>query len=372
MKIDGIDLYLAALPLKQPVETEYGTLANLETVLVRMRSEDVVGWGEASPGTSPRGGQWAKGSFAVLRDWFAPALIGRSVESGDAIAERLAPFAGNQYAKAALDAAWWDLKSRLEGKPLPELLQAKREAVELGISLDQTETIDELLDAMRVAFEAGFSRIELKMRPGWDINMVNVVRQEFGTETLHVDVEGAMTLSNMETLCRLDDFMLAMVEQPLMPDDLVGHAMAQEALRTPVCLEESIVSTDHVEMALDLKSCQFINLGIGRVGGLTSAIAIHDACHDQCVPCRVGAPLQSAIGVRHGLALAAKENCSYPADWIDPGETFQFDLAEAPTLARSGDEAALAAQLWSEFGIGVEPDTKQLDECCIDKTEIVP
>lgn len=370
MKIDGIDLYLAALPLKHPIENDFATSENLETVLVRMRSGDLVGWGEASPGTMPLAGQWARGSFAVLRDWFAPALVGRSIDKGDAIAERLAPFAGNQYAKAALDTAWWDLKARSEGKPLHELLQAKRDAVELGVSFDQTETIDELLDAMRAAFEAGFARIELKMRPGWDINMINVVRQEFGTETLHVDVEGAMTLSNMETLCRLDDFMLAMVEQPLIPDDLVGHAMAQEALRTPICLEESIVSTDHVEMALDLKSCQFINLGIGRVGGLTPAVAIHDACHQQCTPCRVGGPLQSAVGVRHGLALASKENCAYPADWIDPGEMFQFDLAEAPALARAGDEAFLVAQMWSEPGIGIEPDIQQLESCCIDKTEI--
>ncbi len=335
-----------------------------------MGSGDLFGWGEASPGTAPLAGQWARGSFAALRDWLAPALKGLEVGSGDTIAERLAPFAGNQYAKAALDTAWWDLKARTEGKPLHELLQAKRTAVELGISLDQTETIDELLDAMRAAFEAGFARIELKMRPGWDINVINVVRQEFGTETLHVDVEGEMTLSNMETLCRLDDFMLAMVEQPLMPDDLVGHAMAQEAVRTPICLEESIVSTDHVEMALDLKSCQFINLGIGRIGGLTPAVAIHDACHAACTPCRVGAPMQSAIGMRHGLALAAKENCGYPTDWFDPADLFQFDLADAPALVRSGDDDNLAAQLWSEPGIGVEPDAERLESCCIDKVEL--
>ncbi len=370
MKIDAIDLYLAGLPLKQRRETDFGTIEKLETILVRMRSGDLTGWGEASPGTTPRSGQWARGTYTVLHDWFAPALIGRSIDSGDTIAERLAPFAGNQYAKAALDTAWWDLKARSEGKPLHELLQGKRDAVELGISLDQTETIDELLDAMRAAFAAGFARIELKMRPGWDINMINVVRQEFGTETLHVDVEGAMTLSNMETLCRLDDFMLAMVEQPLMPDDLVGHAMAQEALRTPICLEESIVSTDHVEMALDLKSCQFINLGIGRVGGLTPAVAIHDACHQQCTPCRVGAPLQSAVGMRHALALATKENCEYPADWFAPDEVFQFDLAEAPILARSDDDAPLAAQLSSDPGIGVEPNIERLESCCIDKQEI--
>jgi O-succinylbenzoate synthase len=370
MKIDGIDLYLASLPLKRPQETNFGTIANLETVLVRVRSGDVCGWGEASPGTSPLGGQWARGSFAVLRDWFAPALVGRSIGDGNSLAERLAPFAGNQYAKAALDTAWWDLKARLEGKPLPRLLQTKRETVELGVSFDRTETIEELFDGMRAAFEAGFARIELKIRPGWDINMINVVRQEFGTETLHVDIEGAMTLSNMETLCRLDDFMLAMVEQPLLPADLVGHAMVQEALRTPICLEESIVSTDHVEMALDLKSCKFINLGIGRVGGLTPAVAIHDACHANCTPCRVGSQLQTAIGMRHGLALASKENCSYPADWFDPADVFEFDLADAPPLVRPGDDGPLSAQLWADPGIGVIPDTKRLESCCIDQVEI--
>lgn len=367
MKIDGIDLYLVALPLKKPRETNFGTIDKFETVLVRMRSGDLVGWGEASPGTAPVVGQWARGSFAVLRDWLAPALKGHAIDSGDAIAERLSPFGGNQYAKAALDTAWWDLKARSENKPLHQLLQGKREAVELGISLDRSETIDELLDAMRAAFADGFARIELKMRPGWDIGMINVVRQEFGTETLHVDIEGAMTLSNMETLCRLDDFMLAMVEQPLMADDLVGHAMVQEALRTPICLEESIVSVEHVEMALDLKSCQFINLGIGRVGGLTPAVAIHDACHEHCTPCRVGAPLQSAVGLRLGLALAAKENFSYPTDWIDPADVFEFDLADAPSLARAADDGPLSAQLWTEPGIGVDPDTQRLEMCCIDK-----
>ncbi len=372
MKIDGLDIYLAGLPLQHPLETSCGPIANLETVLVRMRSGDAVGWGEASPGTAPLAGQWARGTFAALRDWLAPAIAGQSIDSGDGLAERLAPFGGNQYAKAALDTAWWDLKARMDEKPIQELLQGKRETVALGVSFDRTETIEELIDNMKTAFEAGFERIELKMRPGWDINMINVVRQYFGAETLHVDIEEAMTLSNMETLCRLDDFMLAMVEQPLLAADLVGHAMVQEALRTPICLEESIVSTDHVDMALDLKSCQFINVGVGRVGGLTAAAAIHDACHSQCMPCRIGMPLQSAIGTRHALALASKDNFTYPTDWIDPSNTFGVDLAAAPPLVRPGDDGPLSAQLWTEPGIGVDPDAGQLETCCIEKAEISP
>lgn len=370
MQIDGIDLYLARLPLCRPQPSAWGLLDRLETVLVGVRSGELVGWGEASPGTAPLRGEWAAGAFACLRDWLAPALVGRAIDSGAALQERLQPFSGNQHAKAALDSAWWDLKARQAGKPLHELLGGKKMSLELGISLDRTETIEELIDAMRKAFAAGFSRIELKMRPGWDIQMINFVRHEFGAETLHVDIEGAMTLAHMETLYRLDDFMLAMVEQPFMADDLVAHAMAQESLRTPICLDESIVSPAHVEMALDLKSCQFVNVDPGRVGGLTAAMAIHDACHEHCTPCRLGATPRSAVGVRAGLALAAKDNFTYPADWIDSRETFAFDLAEPPLLSRPSDGEPVVAQLWSEPGIGVEPDLARLESCSAAKASV--
>ncbi|MGI6415132.1 MAG: enolase C-terminal domain-like protein [Thermoguttaceae bacterium] len=370
MKIDAIDLYLARIPLRRPQKTAMGVLDRLETVIAGMRSGGLVGWGEASPGTAPLGGQWAGGAFACLRDWLAPALVGRQIETGTALQEQLQMFSGNQYAKAALDSAWWDLKARQAEKPLHELLGGKKTSLELGISLDRTETIDELIDSMRKAFAAGFSRIELKMRPGWDIQMINHVRHEFGAETLHVDVEGAMTLAHMETLYRLDDFMLAMVEQPFMADDLVGHAMAQESLRTPICLDESVVSLAHVEMALDLKSCQFINVDFGRVGGLTPAVAIHDACHEHCTPCRLGATSRSAIGARAGLALAAKDNFTYPADWIDSPEMFEFDLADPPLLTRLSDGQPLVAELWSEPGIGVVPDLARLESCSAAKATI--
>ena len=169
-------------------------------------------------------------------------------------------------------------------------------------------------------------------------------------------------------LYRLDDFGLAMIEQPLAPDDLVGHAMIQENLRTPICLDESITTTAQAEMALDLHSCRWVNLKLGRVGGLTSAAAIHDLCHEHCTPCWVGATPQTAVGARLALALAAKPNCSYPADRFPSEDALVEDLADPLPPARQAD-GVLRVPLWSAPGIGVEPDGRLLEKFCLQRAK---
>lgn len=371
MHIDSIEVFHVALPLRQPLATAVGQFDQLQTVLVRMSAEGVVGWGESSPGNGPLlGPEWAASVFLAVRDWLAPRLLGATIRSGDELQERLALFCGNSYAKAALDTAWWDLSARSQGKPLHQLLDPAREAIEVGATFDRMETIDQLLEAMGRAFEAGYSRVALKFRPGWDVAMLNAVRQTFPTERIHIDCEGALRLSQMEMLCRLDDFCLAMFEQPLAPDDLVGHAMVQDTIRTPLCLDESVTNRDVADMALELHSAKFINLKPGRVGGLTPAIAIHDACHEQCVPCWVGAMPQTAIGARIGLALAAKANCSYPADWFPANEALQIDLAASLPKNRDPADSVLRIPLWSEPGLGIEPDRETLFAHCLAKAEL--
>ncbi len=371
MHIDTIDAFHVALPLRKPLVTPCGPLEKLETVVVRMTAEGISGWGEASPGNAPLGGpEWASGVFVCVRDWLAPLVVGSPIHSGQELQERLAVLRGNPYAKAALDTAWWDLQARAQGQPLPQLLGKDRDAVEVGASFDRMETIDELLEAVGRAFAAGYSRVELKFRPGWDVHMLNVVRREFPAERFHIDVEGNLRLEHMEMLCRLDDFCLAMIEQPLAPDDLVGHAMVQETIRTPLCLDESITSQEQADMALELKSAKYVNLKPGRVGGLTPAVGIHDACHDQCTPCWVGATPQTAIGTRIGLALASKANCTYPADLVVSEELLQTDLAAPPAAVRDSSDGVLRVPLWSEPGIGVEPDVGTLDRHCLAKATI--
>ena len=232
------------------------------------------------------------------------------------------------------------------------------------------DSIDEFLAQITAAVAAGFDRLKLKFRPGWDVRMVDFVRKECPTQTLHIDCEGGLHLGQMEMLYRLEDFSLAMIEQPLPADDLVGHAMVQESLRTPICLDEGITSLAQAEMAMELKSCKYVNLKPGRVGGLTPAVAIHDLCHEHCTPCYVGAMPQSAIGGRIGFALAAKDNCTYPADFFPSDQILAEDLAEPLLPAKDAADGRQRVRLWSEPGIGVEPDSALLEKFSIARVKI--
>jgi O-succinylbenzoate synthase len=370
MRIDSIELFHVALPFVKPRKSRGIVLEKLETVLARMACGETAGWGEASPGAAPlAGAEWAAGVFGCLRDWMAPALVGREIGSGAELQERLAAFEGNQFAKSALDAAWWDLSARRQQRTLSDVLGGKREAIELGLSFDEMDSIDEFLAEIKRAAADGFSRLELKFRPGWELQMLNFARQNLPVHTLHADCEGAMHLGHMETLCRMDDFNIAMVVQPLSPDDLVGHAMIQDTIRTAVGLDESITTVHRAEMALELKSCRYLCITPGRVGGLTPAVTIHDLSRDEHVPCWLGALPQTAIGTRTGLALAAKDNFTYPADYIPSEGLLEQDLAAGPELVL--DEGVRKARLWSEPGIGVDPDPAVLDQCCIARANVV-
>ncbi len=366
MKIDAIDIYHVAFPLKKPFKLRERSADRLETVLVRLRSGDSAGWGEASPGAAPLfGGEFAAGAFAAIRDWFAPRLAGTAVDSGEDVQKRLEAFRGNSFAKGALDVAWWDLRARQQGQPLWKSLGGTREAVEVGPVFDEMESVDEFFDLIRQAVDAGFARVKLMFRPGWDVRMIDAVRKEFPVLPLHVDVEAGLHLGHMDMLCRLDDFDLAMVEQPLPADDLVGHAMVQEAVRTPICLDESITSVAQAEMALELKSCGYINLKPDRVGGLTPAVAIGDAAAAQSVGCWVGAMPQTGLGTRAGLALASKPHCTYPADWLPLDDYLDADLVERLVPARDENDGVLRVPLWAEPGLGVVPDEERLAQFTI-------
>ncbi len=388
MHIDSLSLFHVALPRKRPQVIAGRPCKTLETVLVKLASGGAVGWGEAAPGNAPTGNsEWAAGAFAVLRDWLAPAVVKTEIDSGKTLAERLAPFRGNQYAKAALDIAWWDLcgadarpavarvaacQTPLTPGPSPKGRgeRVSRQAVEVGPCLDQMESPEAFMAAIAAAFEAGFRRVKLKIRPGWALEMLRSVRQEFPGETFHIDCEGALSLGYMEMLYRFDDFALEMVEQPLAAEDLVAHAMLQESLRTPICLDESIASPLHAEMALDLKSCRHVNLKAGRVGGLTAALTILEACQAAEVSCWGGAAAQSAIGARADLALAACANSEYPADFFPSESELAEDLAEPLHPLRDASDGAVRIALAAEPGLGVVPDAALLEKFAVQKAEM--
>ncbi len=339
MRIDRIDLFQVAMPLIEPWRTAYGEDASVHSVLCRMTSGSVHAWGESTPLAAPcYSSEWGGGQFAVLKAWLAPAVIGREIDSPAQLQEALALFKGNQFAKAALDSAWWVLESRLTNAPLHRLLGASRDSIPVGADFGVGDDIDALLAAIDTAVTAGFPRIKLKFRPGWDVPMLRAVRRAFPETTIHIDCNAGYRLSDLDLFRAVDEFGLAMIEQPLQHDDLIDHAELQEHIKTPVCLDESITTIRRAEQALAHKSCRFVNVKPGRVGGLTNAVAIHDRCRDAGVPAWVGGMLESSVGASICAALAMLDNFTYPADIFPSSRFYHTDLAE-PALTLQQDES---------------------------------
>ncbi len=371
MRIDAIDLYHVAMPLISPWRTAYGEDHVVESVLVRMHSGEHSAWGESCPLAAPcYSPEWAGGAFRTLQRWLAPTIIGQWVESGDDLQSRLGHFKGNSFAKAALDTAWWVLHSQKSGKPLHRALGASRDRVAVGADFGVLDSIDELIAAVAKAFTDGFPRVKLKFRPGWDLEMLRAVRQEFPTETIHIDCNAAFTVDDLDMFYRLDDFNLAMIEQPLGYDDLIDHARLQAEIRTPICLDESINSLQRAVVALDLGSCKYVNIKPGRVGGLTVARAIHNVCQEANVPCWVGGMLESALGARLCVALAMLENFTYPADIFPSSRFFHADLGR-PALDIGMDEnIGPYVEAPDTPGTGAEPDAELLERYTVQHVRI--
>ena len=337
MKIDRIELFHVAMPLIYPWRTAYGEDAAIHSVLCRMSSGSVDGWGESAPFAAPcYSSEWAGGAFAVTRDWLAPALLGREISSGQQLQQQLAIYKGNPFAKAALDTAWWDLACKQSGQPLHVALGASRNEIPVGADFGVMDSIDDLLAGVDDAVRRGFPRIKLKFRPGWDVEMLKSVREHHPDHPVHIDCNSGYRLADLPLFQQVDEFRLTMIEQPLAHDDLIDHAKLQTQIDTPVCLDESISHPRHVRQAIALASCGFVNVKPGRVGGLTNAVQIHDLCRAAGIPCWVGGMLESATGAAHCTALAMLDNFTYPAD-IFPSERFYHeDLSDPPlTLHQS-------------------------------------
>ena len=331
MNIDRIELFHVAMPLIFPWRTAYGEDAAIHSVLCRMTSGSVDGWGESAPFAAPcYSPEWAAGVFAVTRDWLGPAILKQNIETAEQLQERLAMFKGNPFAKAVLDTAWWSLYSRRTGIPLHVALGATRDEVPVGADFGVMDSLDDLLEAVGKAVEDRFPRIKLKFRPGWDLPMLEAVRAQHPQHPIHIDCNSGYRLADRPLFQQVDAFGLEMIEQPLQHDDLIDHAELQQQIATPVCLDESITQPHHTRQAVSLGSCRYVNVKPGRVGGLTNAVAIHNICAAASIPCWVGGMLESATGAAFCVALAMLENFSYPADIFPATRFYREDLSDPP------------------------------------------
>jgi len=345
------------MPLITPWKTAYGSDDAVESVLVRMVSGGVEGWGESCPLGSPTySPEYAAGVFNVVRDFMGPRILGRAIESGRQLQDRLGCFKGNPFARAALDVAWWDLHARREGQPLWRLIGGVSPSIDVGTALGVAQSVDKLIDNVRQAVDAGFKRVKLKYCPGWETSIVESVKQAFPKLVVHVDCNCAYTLDDLPMFERLDQLGLAMIEQPLGYGDLVDHAELQRRITTPICLDESIASPRDAQQAIKLGSCRWINIKPARVGGLTEALKIHDICQQAGVPCWVGSMLESGVGTSVLVALGTLPNMKYPGDILPGDKLYERDLA-SPAI-RLSDPARITAPAIP--GIGCAPDPQQL------------
>jgi O-succinylbenzoate synthase len=367
MRIDSLDLYRVAMPLVYPFRTAFGNDECIESLLVRMGSGEQCGWGESAPWRLPAySAEWAAGAYLLLREVLAPLLLGQEIASGEELQERLSGVKGNNFAKAALDTAWWDLEAQRQGRPLWQVLGGVSPTVDVGADFGIMESVDLLLETIAGAVQAGFKRIKLKYRPGWEVEMLEAVRSAFPDTVFHVDCNSAYRLADLPMLLELDRFHLAMVEQPLAPDDLLDHAELQRQLRTPICLDESITSPEKARQAIQIGACGWINIKPGRVGGLTPALAIHHVCAQAGLPCWIGGMLESAVGAAHCLALATLPNIKYPSDIFPTQRFYTQDLSE-PEVVLSGPSQLTAS---ASPGIGAAPHPDRLRERTLESASL--
>jgi O-succinylbenzoate synthase len=343
--------------------------APLESVIVALASGDQLGWGEATLGVGPsESAEWGAGAFACLRDWLAPAIVGKPISSGKELQQALQPFQGNARAKSALDIAWWNLKAQEQKKPLFEVLGGAAVAIPLETCVGDAESIEALLAEVGAALAAGYATVALRFRPGWDIQMVKAVRESFPAEPIAIDCDGLCTLGQQEMFYRLEDFFLKYIEQPFGADDLVGHAMLQQAIRTPICLDQSITSIERAEQAIDLGSCRRVRIDVARVGGLTPALAIREACEEAHLAWAVGGAPQGALASLSATALATLPNHAAAMAVARNPEPWLSWAGAAPLESLKADKLTLT--LANVPGPGVAIDLNQLDEAAVDQATI--
>ena len=327
IKIDGVEMRLIRLPLLEPFETSFGSIDSRLIFLVSLQADGVRGWGEVVAEEEPRYSyETVRTAFHVIRDFFGPVLLTKPINGLDDLAQRLAPFRGHNMAKAGLELAFMDLLGQVQQQSLSTLLGGELKRVAVGVSLGIQPTLSKLLQRVDRYLDLGYQRIKLKIKPGWDIDVVDEVRRRHPDILLSVDANSAYTLADQDHLKQLDDFNLLMIEQPLHHDDLVDHAKLQKTMRTPLCLDESIVSERHARLALELESCRIINIKVGRVGGYSQAVGIHDLCRAQNVPVWCGGMLESGIGRAHNLALASLPGFTLPGDISASARYFERDI----------------------------------------------
>ena len=330
--IQSIELREIRLPLIHFFETSFGRTTERRIVLARLTDADgVEGWGECTAGEGPfYSNEWTETAWLTLKEFLAPMVLGKQIGSAADAYSLMKSVRGHRMAKATLETACWDLEAKSARVPLWKHLGGTRPEVSSGVSIGIQDTPDILLEKIRTEVDAGYQRIKIKIKPGWDLKIVERVRKEFPDIRLMGDANSAYKLSDVPLFQQLDQFNLMMLEQPLSHDDIFDHAKLQRQINTPVCLDESIRSAEDATNAIVLGSCRIINVKLGRVGGHSEAKRIERIACENEIPIWCGGMLESGIGRAHNIAMSTLAGFTLPGDVSASARYWEEDIIEPP------------------------------------------
>jgi o-succinylbenzoate synthase len=331
VRIESVDLRLLRLPLVRFFETSFGRSYDRSFVLVTVHDGGAAGWGESVAEAHPYySAESTETAWHVLERYLVPRVLGVAIEHPREVWPLLRQVRGHRMAKAALEMAVWDLYARERGEPLARVLGGTRRSIASGVSIGIQDSVEELLERIAIERLAGYQRIKIKIKPGWDLDVVERVRRRFADLPLMVDANAAYTLADADRLARLDAFDLMMIEQPLDEEDVRDHAHLQARLQTPICLDESIATPGIARAALEWGACRIVNIKPGRLGGFAQSIETHDVCRSAGVPVWHGGMLESGIGRAHNVHLASLPNFTLPGDIAASRRYYDPDLVDPP------------------------------------------
>jgi O-succinylbenzoate synthase len=359
--LQSVELFLVRLPLVRPFTTSSHTKDHLEHILIRVRDQDGnAGWGECASASDPYYcSETTETSWHILRDFLIPGLLGKPFGNAAEAAATWSKVRGNNFAKAGLEMACWDLVTRVRKMPLAAALGGIRHEIYSGVSLGIEPTVEGILEQVEHFLDQGYKRIKMKIGPGRDLAYLRAVRDRWPDGLLMADANSAYTLDNPEhvnALRALDDLNLMMIEQPLADDDIVDHARLQSQLKTPICLDESIHSPDDARKALDLGSCRIINIKVSRLGGLGEAKRVHDLCMARNVPVWCGGMHEFGIGRAANVAICSLSGFTLPGDVSGSDRAYREDIVDPPIRAYSG---AISVP-WDRPGLGFDANFERI------------
>jgi O-succinylbenzoate synthase len=357
--ISSIELREIRLPLIHFFETSFGRTTERRIILVRVTDADgLEGWGECTAGEGPfYSEEWTETAWPTLNEFLAPMIVGRQVENAAEISGLMRKVRGHRMAKAAIETACWDLESKRAGVPLWKHLGGVHEEIPCGVSIGIQDSPEALLEKIETELAAGYQRIKIKIKPGWDLTVVRKVREHYPEILLMGDANSAYTLNDVELFQALDDFNLMMIEQPLAHDDIFDHAELQKQIKTPVCLDESIHSAEDARHAIEIGACRIINVKLGRVGGHTEAKRVEAVCRERGIPVWCGGMLEAGIGRAHNIAMATLAGFTLPGDVSASSRYWEEDIIEPPV--RVSERGTITAP--DTPGIGFEVNRSRVD-----------